>query len=40
VINSQLVEKTGFSDEDASATKDVLPRLFESDASSDGQKEV
>jgi CRISPR-associated protein Csd2 len=27
-INSQLAEKTGFSDEDVNAIKDVLSRLF------------
>ena len=33
-ISPQLAEKTGFSDEDAKAIKDVLPKLFEGDASS------
>lgn len=33
-ITPQLAERTGFSDEDALAIKDVLPRLFEGDASS------
>jgi len=33
-INPQLAEKTGFSNEDAKAIKDVLPRLFENDESS------
>ena len=42
-INPQLAERTGFSDEDAQAIKQVLPRLFENDASSarpDGSMEV
>ena len=33
-INPQLAERTGFSSEDAKALKQVLPRLFENDASS------
>jgi CRISPR-associated protein Csd2 len=33
-MNSQLAERTGFSDEDAEAIKQVLPKLFENDASS------
>ena len=33
-MNPQLAEKTGFSDQDAAALKEVLPRLFENDASS------
>ena len=33
-MNPQLAERTGFSDEDAKKIKDVLPRLFEGDASS------
>ena len=33
-INPQLAERTGFSDEDATVLKDILPRLFENDASS------
>jgi CRISPR-associated protein Csd2 len=33
-MNPQLSEKTGFNDDDANALKDVLPRLFEGDASS------
>ena len=33
-MNPQLSEKTGFSDEDANTIKDILPRLFENDASS------
>lgn len=33
-MNPQLAEKTGFSDEDALAIKEVLPKLFENDASS------
>jgi len=33
-INPQLAEKTGFSDKDADAIKQVLPRLFENDESS------
>lgn len=32
-MNPQLAEKTGFSDADAAAIKDVLPRLFENDES-------
>lgn len=33
-MTPQLAEKTGFSEEDAQAIKNVLPRLFEGDASS------
>ena len=33
-MNPQLAERTGFSDEDAEAIKEVLPKLFEGDASS------
>jgi CRISPR-associated protein Csd2 len=33
-MNPQLAEKTGFSDQDATALKKVLPKLFENDASS------
>jgi CRISPR-associated protein Csd2 len=33
-MNPQLAEKTGFSDEDAAILKEVLPKLFENDASS------
>lgn len=33
-MNPQLAEKTGFSDTDAEAIKQVLPRLFENDESS------
>ena len=33
-MSPQLAERTGFSDEDALAIKDVLPRMFEGDASS------
>lgn len=42
-MNPQLAEKTGFSDTDAEAFKQVLPRLFENDASSarpEGSMEV
>lgn len=42
-MNPQLAEKTGFSDTDAEAIKQVLPRLFENDASSarpEGSMEV
>jgi CRISPR-associated protein Csd2 len=42
-INPQLAERTGFSYEDASLIKSILPRLFENDASSarpDGSMEV
>lgn len=42
-MNPQLAEKTGFSDEDAEAIKQVLPKLFENDASSarpEGSMEV
>jgi CRISPR-associated protein Csd2 len=33
-INPQLADKTGFSDEDAKIFKEILPKLFENDASS------
>ena len=33
-INPQLAERTGFSDADAEIIKDILPKLFENDASS------
>jgi CRISPR-associated protein Csd2 len=33
-MNPQLAERTGFSDEDAQKIKNVLPKLFENDASS------
>jgi len=33
-MNPQLAERTGFSDDDAAIIKEVLPRLFENDASS------
>jgi len=42
-MNPQLAEKTGFSDDDAEAIKQVLPRMFENDASSarpEGSMEV
>jgi len=42
-MNPQLAERTGFSGEDAEAIKQVLPRLFENDASSarpEGSMEV
>jgi len=42
-MNPQLAKKTAFCDEDAEAIKDVLPKLFENDASSarpDGSMEV
>lgn len=42
-INPHLAERTGFSDADAEVIKDVLPRLFENDASSarpEGSMEV
>jgi len=42
-MNPQLAEKTGFSDKDAQAIKEVLPKLFENDASSarpEGSMEV
>jgi CRISPR-associated protein Csd2 len=42
-MNPQLAERTGFSDEDADAIKQVLPKLFENDASSarpEGSMEV
>jgi CRISPR-associated protein Csd2 len=42
-MNPQLAERTGFSDDDANAIKQVLPKLFENDASSarpEGSMEV
>jgi len=42
-MNPQLATKTGFSDEDALAIKNILPKLFENDASSarpEGSMEV
>tara|TARA_B100001094_G_scaffold329815_1_gene393449 strand:- start:1412 stop:2290 length:879 start_codon:yes stop_codon:yes gene_type:complete len=33
-ISSQLAEKTGFTDQDAKVLKDILPKMFEGDASS------
>jgi CRISPR-associated protein Csd2 len=42
-MNPQLAQKTKFSDEDAKAIKDVLPKLFENDSSSarpEGSMEV
>ncbi|MCA6080263.1 MAG: type I-C CRISPR-associated protein Cas7/Csd2 [Endomicrobium sp.] len=33
-MNPQLAEKTGFSNEDSNVIKDILPKLFENDASS------
>lgn len=42
-INPQLAERTGFSDADADAIKQLLPKLFENDASSarpEGSMEV
>lgn len=42
-MNPQLATRTGFSDEDAKTIKDILPRLFENDASSarpEGSMEV
>jgi CRISPR-associated protein Csd2 len=33
-MNPQLAERTGFSDADAVAIKEILPKLFENDASS------
>jgi CRISPR-associated protein Csd2 len=42
-MNPQLAEKTGFSDADAEAIKQILPKLFENDASSarpEGSMEV
>lgn len=42
-MNPQLAERTGFTDEDAKVIKDILPRLFENDASSarpEGSMEV
>jgi len=34
-MNPQLATKTGFSNDDAVAIKNILPKLFENDASSD-----
>lgn len=42
-MNPQLADKTGFSDADAEAIKEILPKLFENDASSarpEGSMEV
>lgn len=42
-MNPQLAERTGFSDDDATVIKSILPRLFENDASSarpEGSMEV
>jgi len=42
-MNPQLAERTGFSDKDAEVIKNVLPRMFENDASSarpEGSMEV
>jgi CRISPR-associated protein Csd2 len=42
-INPQLAERTGFSDADAEIIKQLLPKLFENDASSarpEGSMEV
>ena len=42
-MNPQLAERTGFSDEDAKVIIEILPKLFENDASSarpDGSMEV
>jgi CRISPR-associated protein Csd2 len=42
-MNPQLAEKTGFSDKDAEAIKNILPKMFENDASSarpEGSMEV
>jgi CRISPR-associated protein Csd2 len=42
-MNPQLAERTGFSDADAEIIKQVLPKLFENDASSarpEGSMEV
>ncbi|MCX7109827.1 MAG: type I-C CRISPR-associated protein Cas7/Csd2 [Proteobacteria bacterium] len=42
-MNPQLAERTGFSNEDAEVIKDILPKLFENDASSarpEGSMEV
>lgn len=42
-MNPQLAERTGFSDKDAEVMKNVLPRMFENDASSarpEGSMEV
>lgn len=33
-ITPQLADRTGFSDEDAAKIKEILPKLFEGDASS------
>src|SRR5207302_10061249 len=33
-MNPQLAERTGFSDKDAEVIKNVLPKMFENDASS------
>ena len=33
-MNPQLAERTGFSDDDASVIKEILPKMFENDASS------
>jgi CRISPR-associated protein Csd2 len=33
-MNPQLAERTGFSDQDAAVIKEILPKLFENDASS------
>jgi CRISPR-associated protein Csd2 len=42
-INPQLAERTGFTDDDATVIKEILPKLFENDASSarpEGSMEV
>jgi CRISPR-associated protein Csd2 len=42
-MNPQLAERTGFSEEDAAVIKQILPKLFENDASSarpEGSMEV
>jgi CRISPR-associated protein Csd2 len=42
-MNPQLAERTGFSEEDAEVIKQILPKLFENDASSarpEGSMEV
>jgi CRISPR-associated protein Csd2 len=42
-MNPQLSQRTGFSDDDAKTIKEILPKLFENDASSarpDGSLEV
>jgi len=42
-MNPQLAERTGFSDDDAMVIKEILPRIFENDASSarpEGSMEV